>query len=586
MERDLIGQTLGGRYRVEQFIDQGGMASVYRVLDLESNALLALKTLKPDLAEDTVFLRRFGREALVLQRLEHPNIVRFYGLEPLDGHACLLLEYIDGITLRRRIFELGGALPIKEIRSWLKPVCLALHYAHQMGIYHCDVKPANIMVTRQGRVVLSDFGIARSAGGTVATISTPGTPEFMAPEQWLGGSLDARTDLYALGVTLYSMMTGGERPFCGESPQSEGDRYARIQWEHLFLPPPSPRLYNPAIGEGLASMVAKALAKNPNDRFQTAADFYRAFEDSISAGTIYPAPPVPAPVRMYTPPQRAVVREIAPVPATQTPSSRLKWGIFTAVAGVVLVMVLVLALGAAGAGGNPTNPVGQISPQPQQSLPVAPGMGQISPQPQQSAPIVSGMVSSNGIYVEYIVSSANSMLQDFGGVKKQEVVRNVLSQHWNLLPPDTGASLRVFGSQFSAADETNSCRDTKLLATSTQGVRLTSLLDGLEARGLAALYETMYATSNDFTYTGRKNYIVLITDSGDTCGQDTCEWARSMYVDAGLQLPIHVIDLGGGGGAKVKCLADLSKGTYQPISDQQGLTNALQAIQAEIFLAQ
>jgi len=352
MERDLIGQTLAGRYRVEQFIDQGGMASVYRVLDLQNNTPLAVKMLKPDLAEDTVFLRRFGREALVLQRLEHPNIVHYYGLESLNGHACLLLEYIDGITLRRRIFEVGGALPIKEIHSWLKPVCAALHYAHQLGIYHCDVKPANIMVTRQGRVVLSDFGIARSAGGTLATMSMPGTPEFMAPEQWLGHNLDARTDLYALGVTLYSMMTGGERPFCGESPQSEGDRYARIQWEQLFLPPPSPRLYNPAIGEGLASMVAKALAKNPVDRFQTAADFYRAFEENRLASTTETGSPAPVPTKIASPSIRTKARGVAAPKLVR--STRLKWGIFTIVAGVILVVTLVLTM-ASGSGSTQVN---------------------------------------------------------------------------------------------------------------------------------------------------------------------------------------------------------------------------------------
>ena len=283
--QDLVGQILANRYRVEAFLDRGGMASVYRATDLQRNIPVALKVLKADLAEDVVFLRRFAREATVLQRLDHPHIVRLYDFAEFGHLACLFLEYIDGITLRRRIRDAGGPFSNEELRAWVRPICAGLSYAHGQGVFHCDIKPANLMVSREGRVVVSDFGIARTAGGTVTTISTPGTPDYMAPEQWLGRKLDARTDVYALGVTLFSMVTGGERPFIGESPAAEGTTADRVRWEHLYQSPPSPRVYNASLSPALEALILKALAKEPEARFPTVEAFYLAFEDALSGPT-------------------------------------------------------------------------------------------------------------------------------------------------------------------------------------------------------------------------------------------------------------------------------------------------------------
>jgi eukaryotic-like serine/threonine-protein kinase len=290
----IIGKILANRYRVEAFLDRGGMASVYRATDLQQGSSVALKVLKADLAEDVVFLRRFAREATVLQRLDHPHIVRFYGFERFGHLACLFLEYIDGITLRRRILDAGGPFTPEELRAWVRPICAGLSYAHGQGVFHCDIKPANLMVTRDGRVVVSDFGIARTAGGTVTTISTPGTPDYMAPEQWLGRKLDARTDVYALGVTLFSMVTGGERPFIGESPAAEGTTADRVRWEHLYQPPPSPRVYNASLSPALEALILRALAKEPEDRFPTVEAFYLAFDGALSGPAAYQVPISPA----------------------------------------------------------------------------------------------------------------------------------------------------------------------------------------------------------------------------------------------------------------------------------------------------
>jgi len=159
---DLTGQTLKGRYRVDEAIGRGGMA------------------------KDYVLLRRFAREARVLELLQHPHIVRFFGFEETDKLAFLVMEYVDDLTLRRQLKLLGRPLSLPEALTVLQPVCSALHYAHQMGFFHCDVKPANIFIKRGGRVWLGDFGIARLSESATVTFSTPGTPACMAPEQCQG----------------------------------------------------------------------------------------------------------------------------------------------------------------------------------------------------------------------------------------------------------------------------------------------------------------------------------------------------------------------------------------------------------------
>jgi serine/threonine protein kinase len=373
--QNIVGQTLANRYRVEAFLDRGGMAAVYRATDLQRNIPVVMKVLKADLAEDIVFLRRFAREATVLQRLNHPHIVHLYGFERFDHLACLFLEYIDGITLRRRILDAGGPFSTDELRAWVRPICAGLSYAHGQGVFHCDIKPANVMVMREGRVVVSDFGIARTAGGTVTTISTPGTPDYMAPEQWLGRKLDARTDVYALGVTLFSMVTGGERPFIGESPEAEGTTADRVRWEHLYQPPPSPRVYNASLSPALEALILRALAKEPSERFPTVGEFYLAFEDTLSGPAAYQVPISPAvptaepSAAKETPshPERSPERPVPPLaepvptpraaatpaPPPQTQRNWQKWGIFTAVAGVIVVLGIVLALAVLSDSNNP-----------------------------------------------------------------------------------------------------------------------------------------------------------------------------------------------------------------------------------------
>jgi serine/threonine-protein kinase len=275
---DLVGEILLGRYRIDAFLGRGGMAEVYRAWDAKRSVYVALKVLNTDLAEDYVFLRRFAREARALELLQHPHIVRFFGFEESEASAFLVMEYIDGVTLRRQLRLLGRPLSLLEVLTVLKPVCSALHYAHGMGVYHRDVKPANIFIERGGRVVLADFGIARLSESTTVTYSAPGTPAYMAPEQCRGGPVDERTDVYGLGISTYEMLTL-DRPFKGDTEATTGSRRERVRWEQMHATPPQPRSVNPGILPRTERVLLRALEKEPRQRPGGVLVFYDEISD-------------------------------------------------------------------------------------------------------------------------------------------------------------------------------------------------------------------------------------------------------------------------------------------------------------------
>lgn len=158
---DLIGKTIVKRYRVDSLLGRGGMGDVYKVWDSQRAVFLTMKVLHADLAEDRVFLRRFAREAETLSALQHPHIVRFYGLEQDGQLTFMLMDYVEGTTLRGQIFDTQKPFTVEQVLKIIRPVCSALYYAHKMGRVHCDIKPANIMVKSNGDVLVADFGIAR-----------------------------------------------------------------------------------------------------------------------------------------------------------------------------------------------------------------------------------------------------------------------------------------------------------------------------------------------------------------------------------------------------------------------------------------
>jgi serine/threonine protein kinase len=269
---DLVGKTLAGRYRIETFLGKGGMAEVYKVWDQKKYVHLAMKILHADLAEDKIFLRRFEREAQTLAKLQHPNIVRFYSLERDDDLVYMLMDYVEGTTLRKEIFRSVGPFSAKRILEIMKPVGAALFFAHQSGYVHCDVKPANIMLHKNGTVYVSDFGIARVTESATVTMVGAGTPAYMAPEQARGEMPAPQTDIYALGVILFEMLTGGERPFTGENAKTTGSTSEKVRWEQMRLAAPPPSKFNPLISSSLDRIVLKCLEKKPVARYSGVSD--------------------------------------------------------------------------------------------------------------------------------------------------------------------------------------------------------------------------------------------------------------------------------------------------------------------------
>jgi serine/threonine-protein kinase len=199
-----------------------------------------MKLLREDLAEDKAFLRRFKREGQTLAKLQHPSIVRFYRLEQDGELAFILMDFVEGDSLRREIFRALEPFPMERVLEIMRPVCSALHYAHEMGMVHCDMKPGNVMLQSNGVAFVSDFGIARMADASTATMVGMATPAHIAPELVRGENPTPQTDVYSLGVMLFEMLTGGERPFTGEEAETTGSTAERVRWEQEHREPPSP----------------------------------------------------------------------------------------------------------------------------------------------------------------------------------------------------------------------------------------------------------------------------------------------------------------------------------------------------------
>ncbi len=281
MTSTLVGQTLLSQFRVDAYVASGGMGTVYRVWDLRRSVPLAIKVLTPELASNPAFLERFRAEAAALAKLQHPNIVRFYGLRQDGGLTFMIMDYVEGTTLRDEIRQNGGPLPPERILQLIRSVGAALNYAHELGYVHCDVKPANILIDRTGKALVSDFGISRLANELPSGTGPIGTASHMAPEQIRGDPPAISMDVYALGVLLYEMLTGGRRPFVGDSAGATGSTNQRIRWEHLNTYPPSPRQFNANIPLDLEGIVLRCLEKDPARRFPNVPNLLKAVEGPL-----------------------------------------------------------------------------------------------------------------------------------------------------------------------------------------------------------------------------------------------------------------------------------------------------------------
>ncbi len=268
-----IGENVG-QYRIIEQLGQGGMATVYKAYHASLDRYVALKVLHPAFNEDQTFISRFQREARVVAKLEHPNIVPIYDYSEHEKRPYLVMKYIEGDTLKARLTQ--GPLTSEEIEQVVNSVGAALEYAHRQGILHRDIKPSNVMIAADGMMYLADFGLARIAQAGESTMSSDsimGTPQYISPEQAMGKKdLDAGTDIYSFGVMLYELVVG-QVPFSADTPFS-------VIHDHIYTPLPMPKKVNPNVPDTVQRVLLKALAKDRLDRYATVEELMDAFKQA------------------------------------------------------------------------------------------------------------------------------------------------------------------------------------------------------------------------------------------------------------------------------------------------------------------
>jgi len=311
MADELIGRALG-RYEITALIGRGGMATVYRSTHPGLRQTVAVKVLHAHLAEDPDLLVRFEREAQAVAALRHPNIVRVVDFDHIDEHYFMVMEYVEGATLAARLGEIaaeGRRMPAAEVLGLFEPLCAAVDYAHRQGMIHRDIKPANVLLTAQGEPVLSDYGIARIIGMTqhTATGTVMGSAHYMSPEQAQGLAADGRSDIYALGVMLFEALAG-RVPY-------EADSLPAVLLKHLTAPVPAACLLNPALPARIDDLLRRALAKDPEARFQTGQALAAALREELGPLVAESEAAAATATRVERPPSAAAAIEPAAAPA-------------------------------------------------------------------------------------------------------------------------------------------------------------------------------------------------------------------------------------------------------------------------------
>ncbi len=314
------GQMIG-EYEVIELIGSGGMANVYRAWQAKMEREVAIKVLPTYFMQDDTFIERFNREARVIARLEHPSILPVYDFGQFADQPYIVMRYVPGVALLECIKAHPGGMPLGEIQNIVDQMANALDFAHRRGIIHRDFKPSNVLIDVEGNAYLADFGIAKVTGSTLELTGSGivGTPGYIAPEMTRKGGMTSLVDVYALGVTLFEMLTG-QRPYEADTPM--GTLVA-----HATEPIPDIREYRPDLPAGIETVIEQAMAKDPAQRYQTAralADDLRAglagaydFDDGLTIDIGKPAAPAPAPVP--APPRPSTSRRATTPAAPRTP---------------------------------------------------------------------------------------------------------------------------------------------------------------------------------------------------------------------------------------------------------------------------
>ena len=339
------GKIIDGRYEIIEEVGRGGMAIVYLAKCLVLNRYVAIKVLRPEFREDDEFIKRFKIEAQSAGNLSHPNIVSVYDVGNEGDTEYIVMEYVEGITLKQYLGA-KGTLPEKEAVDFAAQICSGLEHAHKKGIVHKDIKPENILITKEGILKITDFGIAKALNqGTITTGGMAmGSVHYFSPEQARGSFVDAKTDIYSLGVLLYEMVTG-KRPFDGENAIS-------VAMQHIESEPVRPAIINPNISSSLDMVIIKAMKKDTFERYQSATQMLIDLKKiSVGSGVVHAPvkkPDADTPVkkvensdgvrRVNTPSgKKALAKDIKKKKRNDT---------LSIVAGIVAAIILVCILGA------------------------------------------------------------------------------------------------------------------------------------------------------------------------------------------------------------------------------------------------
>ena len=269
------GQLINERYEIIRSVGEGGMANVYLALDTILNRKVAVKILRGDLAEDEKFVRRFQREAISASSLNDPNIVEVYDVGEDNGKYFIVMEYVEGKTLKQLIKK-RGSLTLPEVIDIMLQLTSAIAHAHESYIIHRDIKPQNVIILEDGRVKIMDFGIAvaLNAGELTQTNSVMGTVYYIPPEQANGGKADIKSDIYSLGILMYELVTG-HVPFKGENP-------VEVAIKHMSEPLPSICEYDPEMPQSIENIILKAAAKNPQNRYSSAMEMHEDLKTALN----------------------------------------------------------------------------------------------------------------------------------------------------------------------------------------------------------------------------------------------------------------------------------------------------------------
>ncbi len=316
-EGELIGQTIG-QYEIIRELGRGGMATVYLARQKSIGRTVAIKVIPPNFTHDETFMQRFEREVQVISKLQHPRVLPVYDYGEYNRRPYIVMAHMSGGTLADRMA--AGPMPLDEILRMVEQIAEGLDHAHLKGVIHRDFKPSNVLLDEHGNAHLADFGIAKISESTIQLTGTGivGTPAYMAPEMASSAKTTPQADIYALGVTLFQMLTGSY-PFSGETPLS-------VLLAHVNEPVPDVSMIRPELSPQIAAVVNRAMAKDPADRFQTAGELAAALRRAVEAGGgqeieafdagltapltgAVPATPAPTPPEAVTPPPTAAAPE-------------------------------------------------------------------------------------------------------------------------------------------------------------------------------------------------------------------------------------------------------------------------------------